>query len=96
MYINKGSCNYRWQILSITVWINMGAYFCFDHPASLHNTIKNHFKGNIVNKFEIYFGGLYSAYSLANVFLPFITGRLRDTTGDRFVLIMMVLLINFG
>ena len=47
MYINKGSCNYRWQILSITVWINMGAYFCFDHPASLHNTIKNHFKGNI-------------------------------------------------
>lgn len=47
-------------------------------------------------KFEIYFGGLYSVYSLANIFLPFIGGRLRDNLGDRLVLVIMCLLITFG
>jgi hypothetical protein len=30
------------------------------------------------DNFEIYFGGLYSTYALANIFLPLISGRMRD------------------
>ena len=48
------------------------------------------------NSFEIYFGGLYSIYAFANIFLPFISGKLRDTIGDRIVLIMMCFLITIG
>ena len=46
--------------------------------------------------FEIYFGGLYSVYAFANIFLPFISGGFRDLLGDRFVIIMLGLLVVLG
>jgi len=46
--------------------------------------------------FEIYFGGLYSIYAFANIFLPFISGGFRDVMGDRFVVIMLGVLVVLG
>jgi hypothetical protein len=46
--------------------------------------------------FEIYFSGLYSFYAFANIFLPFIGGRLRDIYGDGIALIFLTLLAIIG
>jgi len=96
VYIDKSAHPYRWILLSISIWINLGAWYCFDHPAALHNTFKEYFSNIDPNVFEIYFSGLYSVYSFANIFLPFISGRCRDTLGDRFVLLLMCFLITLG
>ena len=109
VYIDKSAHPYRWILLSISIWINLGAWYCFDHPAALHNTFKEYFSSIFYfkinfylkkdidpNVFEIYFSGLYSVYSFANIFLPFISGRCRDTLGDRFVLLLMCFLITLG
>ena len=53
----------------------MGGAYCFDVPASLYNTLRSHFSDTIDDDlFPIYFSGLYTFYSIANTFLPFITG----------------------
>lgn len=46
--------------------------------------------------FEIYYSGLFSLYAFANIFLPFISGGLRDVLGDRFSIIIMNLLVIIG
>ena len=46
--------------------------------------------------FEVYFSGLYTALSFFNIFLPFVSGRLRDTLGDKFAVIMMASLVPVG
>ena len=46
--------------------------------------------------FEIYFSGLYSVQSFFNIFLPFVSGRFRDTLGDKFAVIMMASLVPVG
>ena len=53
----------------------MGGSYCFDVPASLYKTLRAHFSDTIdENLFPIYFSGLYTFYSIANTFLPLITG----------------------
>ena len=46
--------------------------------------------------FEIYFSGLYSVQSFFNIFLPFVSGRFRDTLGDKFAVIMLASLVSVG
>ena len=76
-FLNKGHFKYRWFLLGFCIWIVAGAFFCFDVPAALHNTLKSHFSDVLSEgEFEIYFGGLYSIYSFANIFLPFVTGSI--------------------
>ena len=64
----------------------LGAYFLYDIPASLHNSLKEYMDCNLItilwetdpDDFEIYFSGLFSVYAFANIFLPFLTGAIRD------------------
>ena len=51
------------------------------------NTINSYHIGTDPDIFEIYFAGLYSIYAFANIFLPFISGGLRDVLGDRLLLV---------
>lgn len=103
-FVSKQSYKYRWLVMSFAVWIVLGAYFCYDIPASLHNTLKDHMDSKLNYQildidgdvFEIYFSGLYSIYAFANIFLPFISGGFRDVMGDRFVVIMLGVLVVFG
>lgn len=75
----------------------MAGYYAFDHPTALHNTLKERFDGRINGDvFEIYFGGLYSVYAVANIFLPLISGRVRDRIGDRIVLVLLCCLMIIG
>ena len=39
---------------------------------------------------------MYSVYAFANIFLPFISGGFRDVLGDRFVMIMLSVLVVLG
>lgn len=76
-FLNKSHYTARWFLLSFCVWIVAGAFYCFDVPSALHNTLKTHFQGVVSDSaFEIYFSGLYSVYSFANIFLPLITGSI--------------------
>ncbi|CAK85786.1 unnamed protein product (macronuclear) [Paramecium tetraurelia] len=96
-FLNKGHFKFRWILLGFCIWIVAGAFFCFDVPAALHNTLKQHFSDILTDgEFEIYFSGLYSIYSFANIFLPFITGRLRDAMGDRMILLQTVSFVFIG
>ena len=53
----------------------MGGSYCFDVPASLYKTLRAHFSDSMDEElFPIYFSGLYTFYSIANTFLPLITG----------------------
>lgn len=45
--LDKSGYQGRWSVVAISVWINSAAYYCFDHPTSLHNTLKEHFVGII-------------------------------------------------
>lgn len=82
--------------MSVQVWIMFGSFYCFDIPAALHNSLKAHFSEMGDGEFEIYFSGLYSVYSFANIFLPLLTGKLRDKRGDRIALLFTVLLTLIG
>jgi hypothetical protein len=46
--------------------------------------------------FELYFGGLYSVLAFPNIFLPFISGRLRDMKGDGLILVLLCLFTVVG
>lgn len=46
--------------------------------------------------FHVYFAALYTFYSVANIFLPFFTGGLRDCNGDRLIFILLCLLMILG
>lgn len=48
------------------------------------------------DRFELLYAGLYTAYFFSNVFLPFITGGIRDLLGDRFTIIMLGFLLILG
>ena len=63
--------------MSVQVWIMFGSFYCFDIPAALHNSLKAHFSEMGDGEFEIYFSGLYSVYSFANIFLPLLTGSIK-------------------
>lgn len=43
--LDKSDYKPKWFMLSVSFWINTAAYYCYDHPAALHNTLKNHFLG---------------------------------------------------
>ena len=74
-YLNKCQYKYRWGVLGFCVWLVLGAFYCFDIPTSLHNTLWHHFSDIMTpESFELHYGGLYSLYSFANIFLPFISG----------------------
>ncbi|CAD8077369.1 unnamed protein product [Paramecium sonneborni] len=96
-FLNKCHYKYRWGVLGFCIWLVLGAFYCFDIPTSLHNTLQTHFADIMTAEaFELYYGGLYSLYSFANIFLPFISGKIRDQKGDRIVLILMVILVMIG
>lgn len=74
-FLNKCHYKYRWGVLGFCIWLVLGAFYCFDIPTSLHNTLYQHFSDIMsAEAFELYYGGLYSLYSFANIFLPFISG----------------------
>jgi hypothetical protein len=43
--LDKSGYQRRWHLLLTSVFINTAAYYCFDHPTSLHNTLKQRFDG---------------------------------------------------
>ena len=47
-HLNKSDYNHRWILFTFCIWVNTGSYYCFDHPAALHNSLKEHFKGPII------------------------------------------------
>ncbi len=74
-----------------------GPYFAFDLPSSLHKQIQsNFFADQNAQTFELYFNGLYSFYSLANVAMPFFNGNLRDKLGDRLMILSQSMFILIG
>lgn len=46
--------------------------------------------------YHIYFALLYFAYAITNIILPVLTGGMRDSLGDRMILLMLGLLIILG
>jgi MFS family permease len=70
---------------------------CFDEPSALKNQMQAFFAGDIAKaKFEVYFGLMYSLYSIPNTVLPFIGGVLVDRCGVRLMLVIFYSLIMIG
>ena len=71
----------KWLVLSFSIFILFGSYYCFDNPAALKNQMYIHFKNydnQLEKTYEFLFSLLYSFLSLPNVLFPFINGLLID------------------
>ena len=71
----------KWLVLSFSIFILFGSYYCFDNPAALKNQMYIYFKNydnQLEETYEFLFSLLYSLLSLPNVLFPFINGLLID------------------
>ena len=87
----------RWVILSFSVFLLFGSYYCFELPAALKDSLEIKFSKHLsADEYEYFFNSLFSIYSLPNIVLPFLNGYLIDRMGLRKVLFTLVLLVAVG
>lgn len=91
--------NHMWEryvVLVLSCILMIGNYYCFDNPAALKLQLQSHFHTIEGNQFEFLFNCLYSIYSIPNIILPFLGGRLVDKLGVRMLLVSFSSIILCG
>ena len=87
----------RWIILGFAASTMFGNYYCFDLPAAMKDSIHSHFKTQFSpESYEYLYNTLFTAYSLPNIFLPFINGYLVDKIGPGTMLAVLSFLVFAG
>eukprot|EP00386_Alphamonas_edax_P002309 GDKI01006874.1.p1 GENE.GDKI01006874.1~~GDKI01006874.1.p1 ORF type:complete len:495 (-),score=113.00 GDKI01006874.1:147-1631(-) len=88
--LTKSGHSQRWTILTLSCLLMIGAYFCYDNPAALNESLQEHFSSKLSpSQYQFYFNLLYSVYSLPNIFLPFLFGYFIDVIGPRTMLLIL-------
>ncbi|KAJ9050469.1 hypothetical protein DSO57_1014127 [Entomophthora muscae] len=90
--------SFSWSRLAFLVVISLcltGNYFAYDLPAALNRQMKVSL-GSSYENWQLELAVLYSAYSIPNVFLPFLTAKDTELFGSRSMLLLFSLLVVLG
>src|SRR5512142_2392698 len=82
---------YRFTILLFICLLTFGSYFAYDSVSALETTL---IKALGLSRGTI--GSLYSAYSLAAIFIVFFGGMLIDRLGPRKASVLFSVLVTLG
>ncbi|GMH95609.1 hypothetical protein TrST_g6790 [Triparma strigata] len=93
MASQKSQLTVRWLVLLLACIMMIGNYYCYDNPASLHNSMQTLMPST---NFETYYSLLYTVYSIPNIVLPFFGGFFVDKLGAPICLIIFSSLILAG
>lgn len=93
--LNQSQSKLRWLILLPCSMLLFGNFYAYDNPAPLHIPLKEYL-GHDHDTYQYEINLLYSVYSLPNLFLPFIAGRMVDRMDPRIVLLMFSVLMSVG
>ncbi|KAI9336068.1 major facilitator superfamily domain-containing protein [Obelidium mucronatum] len=85
----------KWQVLVLACMVLVGTFYAFDAPAALNIPLQTHL-GVAYDEWQYELNLLYSAYSLPNTILPFITGTFIASYGVSSVLILVSGLVMVG
>ena len=97
MEVSRSKLRIRWFVLFLTSILMIGNYYCFDEPSALKNELNEFFAMDMDEaRFEMYFGLMYSLYSIPNTVLPFVGGVLMDRFGIRLMLVVFYCFIMLG
>lgn len=89
--------NSRWIILAFAAFTMFGNYYCFDLPAAMKDSIHSYFELQFSKEtYEYLYNTLFTAYSLPNIFLPFINGYLVDKIGSGTMLVALSFAVFIG
>ncbi|TYZ68448.1 hypothetical protein PybrP1_004307, partial [[Pythium] brassicae (nom. inval.)] len=86
----------RWLVLTLSCFLLLGNYYCYDNPAALKSQLQQHFGAYTRDAFELRFNLLYSLYSVPNTVLPFFGGAFVDRFGINTALVLFSTLILLG
>ena len=85
----------KWEVVLFSIPSIVTAYFCFDQPSALYDVLVEHLDVGYEG-FHIVYALLYLVYSVTLIVLPILSGGVRDTKGDRYMLNLLGLLVIVG
>ncbi|KAJ3410061.1 hypothetical protein HDU80_005453 [Chytriomyces hyalinus] len=76
----------KWKVLSLACCVLVGNFYAFDTPAALNVPLMKHMNASY-DSWQIQLNLLYSAYSLPNTIIPFVSGKFIQSHGVERVLL---------
>ncbi|RKO88840.1 major facilitator superfamily domain-containing protein [Blyttiomyces helicus] len=83
----------RWLALSLLPLVLFGPYYVYDLPGATNRKLQNVWKGQeegAESAWQLWFGSLYIAHFLPNIFMPFVSVWLIKLVGPRALLAVLV------
>jgi MFS family permease len=82
-------------VLLLTGIMTAGPFYCVDAPSAINVPLQK-WMGLEYANFELLLNSLYSAYSLPNLFLPFVGGLLIDRFDTKYIMIVFTMIVCIG
>ncbi|KAI8614330.1 major facilitator superfamily domain-containing protein [Chytriomyces sp. MP71] len=92
--VRQGGVN-KWVVLTLTCSILVGNYYAYDTPAALNIPLQKYL-GVDYEAWQLQINLLYSAYSLPNTVLPFLSGIFIQSYGSASILVFCSSSVLFG